>query len=129
PGIDLVPTEGAVTNAMYLRPTLRWTPPWLGGRVRIVGSAVFARAPQPVSDPYQSLVSGTRLNAFGAPAGQAYGTEIDAAVSFRSKIADPVGIEVGVQAGHLFPGNAFRRADGSNMPGITATKLRATLLF
>jgi hypothetical protein len=58
-----------------------------------------------------------------------YGTEVDAAISFRSKISDPVGIELGLQAGHLFPGNAFRRVDGSTMTGITATKVRATLLF
>jgi hypothetical protein len=128
-GVDLIPTEGAVTNALYLRPTIRWTAPFLGSRLRFVGSAIFARAPQPLVDPYQSLVTGARLNVFGAPAGQNYGTEVDAAVSFLSQIASPLGVELGLQVGHLFPGDAFRRLDGTNMPGITAARARATLLF
>ena len=34
PGLDLLPTEGAITNALYLKPTLRWKPGFLGGRLR-----------------------------------------------------------------------------------------------
>ena len=128
-GIDLLPTEGAVTNALYLKPTLRYSPPVFGNRFRLVGSVLFARAAQLPTDPFQSYVSSTQLNVFGANPGRDYGVEIDGAIAYRTRLADPFGLEIGLQAGHLFPGNAFRRADGSAMAGVTATKLRATLSF
>jgi hypothetical protein len=128
-GIDLLPTEGAVTNALYLKPTLRYTPPVLGSKFRLVGSVLFARAAELPTDPYQSIVSAAQLNVFGAAPGRDYGVEIDGAVGYRTRLGDPFGLEIGLQAGHLFPGNAFRRPDGSVMAGVTATKLRATLTF
>jgi hypothetical protein len=129
PGLDMLPTEGAVTNALYLKPTLRWKPPWLGGRVRAVGSLLFARAPQPVIDPYQALISSTGKNSFGHAAGRNYGVEIDLGLGYRARLAGPLGWETGVQFGYLFPGNAFTRADGSSMPGAYAFKVRATVVF
>jgi hypothetical protein len=127
--VDLLPTEGAVTNALYLKPTVRYTPPVLGSRFRLVGSVLFARAAQRPTDPFQSYVSSNQLNVFGSNPGQDYGIEIDGAIGYRTRLADPFGLELGLQAGHLFPGNAFRRPDGSVMAGVTATKLRATLTF
>ena len=129
PGLDLLPTEGAVTNAMYLKPTLRFKPSFLGGKIRLVGSALFARAPQPVVDAYQALVYSGPRNAFGAVAGKNYGVELDGAVSYRTRIRDPLGFEAGVQFGYLMPGDAFTRVDGSRMPGAYAMKVRATFVF
>ena len=129
PGIDLLPTEGAVANAMYLKPTFRFRPSLFGGRLRIVGSVLLARAPEPYVDPYQSFVSSVALNPFGAPAGKNYGVEIDGAVSWRAKILGSLGYELGVQAGRLFPGNAFRLADGSTMAPVNALRFRGTLVF
>jgi len=100
-----------------------------GGKFRLVGGVLFARAAELPTDPYQSLVSASQLNVFGATPGRDYGVEIDGAIGYRTKLGDPFGLEIGVQAGHLFPGNAFRRPDGSVMASVTATKLRATLTF
>jgi hypothetical protein len=129
PGLDLLPTEGAVTNAMYLKPTLRWKPPFAGGGFRFVGSALFARAPQPVLDAYQALVSSAATNAFGHPAGRNYGVEVDLGVGYNARLKGPLGFEGGVQYGVLFPGDAFTRSDGSRMPPAHATQVRATLVF
>jgi hypothetical protein len=129
PGLDLLPTEGAVTNALYLKPTLRWKPPLWNGSLRLVGSVLLARAPQPVLDPYQTLVSSAPVNSFGHAAGQNYGTELDGAASYLGRISGALGYEVGVQAGYLFPGNAFTRSDGTRMPGAYATRFRGTLTF
>jgi len=128
-GIDLLPTEGAVANAIYFKPTLRYNPPVFGKRFRLVGSVLFAWAAQLPADVYQSYVSSSQVNVFGAPPGKDYGIEVDAAISYRLRMADPFGLELGLQAGHLFPGSAFRRADGTTMAGATASKLRATLTF
>jgi hypothetical protein len=129
PGLDLLPSEGAVTNALYLKPTLRWKPALLRGTLRFIGSALFARAPQPVVDPYQALVSSAPKNAFGHDAGRNYGVELDAAVGYRARIAGPLGFESGVQMGYLIPGDAFTRLDGSRMPAAVAVKVRATFVF
>jgi hypothetical protein len=130
PGLDLVPTEGAVTNALYLKPTLRYRPGFLSGKVRAVASVLFARAPEPVIDLYQALVSSSARNSFGAPAKHGYGTELDFALGYRTRIAsDQLGAELGVQSGYLIPGDAFDRADGTRMPGVWVGKLRGTLIF
>jgi len=129
PGIDLLPTEGAVANALYLKPTLRWRPSLFGGRLRLVGSVLFARAPQPYVDPYSTFVASAPLNPFGAEPGKNYGTEIDGAVSWRARLRGNFGYELGAQAGRLFPGNAFQMADGSRLPPVNAVRFRATLVF
>jgi hypothetical protein len=128
-GLDLLPTEGAVSNALYLKPTLRFKPELLGGSLRLVGSALFARAAQPLVDPIQALGSSSPLNSFGHPAGQSYGVELDGAVSFARRISGKLGFEAGAQFGTLIPGSAFTRADGSRMPGASASRVRATFFF
>ena len=129
PGLDLLPTEGAVTDAMYLKPTLRFKPPVWNGTLRLVGSLLFARAPQPVLDPYWTLISSAPANSFGHAAGRNYGAELDGAVGYHGRLSGKLGFEAGVQAGYLFPGNAFTRSDGTRMPGAYATRFRATLTF
>ena len=129
PGLDLLPSEGAVTNALYLKPTVRWKPALAGGAFRIVGSALFARAPQAVLDPYQALVSSAATNAFGHAAGRNYGVELDAAVGYHARVTGPLGFEAGLQYGILFPGDAFTRADGSRMPPAHAFQVRSTFVF
>ena len=127
-GIDLLPTEGAVSNALYLKPTLRYKPRALPG-LRLVGSALFAHAPEPVLDAYQALVSSSAKNAFGQNAGRNYGVELDGAVGYQRKLSGPLGFETGVQFGYLIPGNAFDRPSGGRMPGAYAMRVRATFVF
>jgi hypothetical protein len=129
PGVDLLPSEGAVVNALYLKPTLRWRPSLFAGRLRLVGSVLLARAAEPYVDPFSTLVAGTPLNPFGAEPGKNYGTEIDGAVSWRARLSGGAGYELGAQAGRLFPGNAFRLADGSRMAPVNVVGFRATLVF
>ena len=128
-GVDLIPTEGAVTDALYLKPTMRYRPALFAGRVRLVGSVLWAHAPQPYTDAYNSLLASSPRNTFNAPAGQNYGVELDGAISYRQKIGTEVGLEFGVQSGVLFPGNAFNRPDGTRMDKAYATKFRAGVTF
>jgi hypothetical protein len=134
PGLDLLPSEGSVTNALYLKPTLRYKPSFQRG-LKFVGSVLFAGAPQPVLDPYQALVSSAAKNVFGYDAGRNYGVELDGAIGYQARISGPLGFETGLQFGYLFPGNAFDRPDFAcgkppcRMPGAYALRLRATLVF
>lgn len=128
-GADLLPTEGAVTNALYLKPTVRWRPVLLDGKVRFTGSLLWAHAPEPVVDPYQALLVSAPRNAYGAAAGQSYGLEIDAGVSYREKLFGKLALEVGAQYGVLFPGDVFAKPDGTTLGKVTAFKLRAGVQF
>lgn len=128
-GIDLIPTEGAVANALYLKPTFRYHPALFGGTLRLTASLLLARAPELVVDPYQAFLTSAPTNSFGHAAGKNYGEELDLAAGYRVKLAAPIGLETGAQLGVLFPGDAFDRKDGSRMPNAFAAKVRATLLF
>jgi hypothetical protein len=130
-GIDSIPTEGAVTNAIYLNPRARFRRPFFGGSLRAVVGVLFTRAPQPVADAYQSFLSSSPLNSFGMPAGRNYGTELDLGLSWRVPFTNDrqLGLEVGGQYGVLFPGDVFLRGDGTNMPAISAFRFRSNLYF
>jgi hypothetical protein len=136
PGLDLFPSEGAVTNALYLKPTVRYKPQLFSGTLKLVASALFARAPQPVLDPYQALINSATKNTFGADAHRNYGVELDGAASIQGRIGGPLGYETGVQFGYLIPGDVFTipgdpvtHAPPTRMPGAYALKIRATLVF
>jgi hypothetical protein len=130
-GVDVLPTEGAVTNALYFNPKIRYRPRAFGGTFKLVLGALFTHAPQPVSDPYESFLASAPRNVFGAPAGQSYGTELDAAISWRRALSDDqhTGLELGVQYGVLFPGDVFTRGDGSKMDPVQALRFRTNLSF
>jgi hypothetical protein len=128
-GLDLIATEGAVTNALYWKPTVRWKPAFWRGSFKLVASALFAYAPEPYIDAYQAFVNSAPANSYGARAGRDYGIEIDGAAGYSAHLADTIGFETGIQAGYLFTGDAFDRADGTRMPGQKAIRLRATLTF
>ena len=128
-GLDLLPTEGAVTNALYLKPTVRWKPRLGNGSFKIVASALFARAPQPYVDPYQTFVTSQALNSYGHGAGQNYGVELDGAVGYTARLAELMGFEASIQGGYLLPGDAFTLQTGARMPGQKAIRLRATFTF
>ena len=129
-GLELLPTEGAVTDALYLKPTLRYRPVWLRGKVRLLAAALWSRAPTPVIDAYQAYIHSAPLNAFGAAAGRNYGVELDGAISWRDRFfTDRLGLELGAQYGVLFPGDVFDKPDGTRMGKAVAAKLRAGVEF
>ena len=128
-GLDLLPTEGAVANALYLKPTLRFKPALFGGSLRLVGSVLFARAAQPLVDPFQALVSSSSLNSF-RPA-------------CRPELWRGAGRSAELRPAHLrHPGVRGRRAvrlpdprqrlhpsRRPPMPGVSASRVRATFVF
>lgn len=127
-GVDLIPTQGAVTNAIYLKPTVRWRPPQLHGKVRLTASLLWAVAPEPYVDAYQSLLASAPRNPFGAAAGKGYGVEADLGVCWREKFGR-LGTELGAQWGVLLPGDAFDLPDGSRMGKVAVFKARAGISF
>ena len=127
PGVELLSTNGAVTNAIFVQPTLRGSP--LPG-LQLWGSVLWAIAPQPVADVYWTLKSSAPANAFGLPAGKSYGLELDVGANWAQELRPGLRLHAGLAAGVLLPGDAFTiDAAGNKMDSVARLKARAAISF
>ena len=112
-----LPSRGSVSNAIYVRPTVRYRWEDLAARVAIM----WARAEEPVVDPYNANINGgVGVNYQGGDANEkALGVELDAGVDYTMHFDRWADVSLGVQAGHLFPGKAFADASGETHPGVS----------
>jgi hypothetical protein len=128
-GADLLPTNGAVTNAVYIAPTFKIAP---YENLECALTLLYARAATDVVDPaIDGLFGGGAgmYNSLGGPAGNRYlGTEIDLGISYTFKW-DYIDSVVGLQYGHLFPGSVFEDTNGNRMADIDKVQFRLTFLW
>lgn len=126
-GVELVSTNGAVTNALFLQPSVKVRP--LPG-LQLTAALLWAVAPQPVADVYWTLKSGALTNSFGLPAGKSYGLEADLGVDWRRELLPGLTLFAGVQGGLFVPGDAFAvDAAGATIDPVSRVKARAALAF
>ncbi len=106
----LLPSGGAVSNAIYLKPTARYERDGLAVRLAVL----WARAEEAVVDPFNSTVQGGVATNFQGGDGSArdLGVEVDVGADYTLTMLAPVELAVGLQAGRLWPGKAFANADG-----------------
>lgn len=138
PGADLLPSDGAITNALYIKETVRYRPV---ERLETILSILYARAAQDVVDPFND---GNFAGGFGTvnPLGgdarnREYGWEIDFGVSYnlgfnpfvREADERGVGMVVGLQAGHLFVGDAFEDGFGNRIDDVSKIQGRFTIFW
>ena len=111
-GADQLPTDGAVRNALYFMPGVTWRP----GAWRLSTSALVAWAAEPFLDPYRTLESGGPGRSHrDVPAARFYGTEVMAGVHYTvAQAAFLEAMEIGTQAGVLFPGGALEGEMGDD---------------
>lgn len=103
-GAELLPTDGAVRNALYLNPGLTWRP----GRWTLTAMGVLAWAAEPFIDPFETFESGgAPRNHRGERASRFYGVEAAVGVSYRVGLGDLFGARFGVQAAGVLPGPAL----------------------
>lgn len=127
-GIDLLPTNGAVTNAVYLYPRLKVRPIIKG--LEIVMGLLYAYAPQDLVDPYQSFLNGgVATNYNGGPADSDLGWEYDLGVSYTLGNPKKLALRVGGQWGWFFPGKAFDDAYGNSMDKIDLGQFRFDVIY
>ncbi len=124
-GVGLLSTNGAVTNAVFVAPSLK-----VQARedLELVLAALWARAPAAVIDPAWTTRLGRRTNAFGQPAGLGYGLELDAGANFRRRFGR-VTVHAGLAAGVLLPGDAFVVEAQKTMDPVHRVKLRLAVWF
>lgn len=128
-GVDLLSTGGSVTNAIFIQPTVRAR---LSRHLTFRSSVLWARSPQRYTDPLWTNRNSAKTNAFGAPAGQNYGVELDVGLDYRRPIGSHDFI-FGVHGGYFAPGNAFEMADGVDgfrrMDPVYLVKARTGFVF
>lgn len=118
-GFDEVPSQGAVTQALYLNPVLGVRP---FPNLTIISGAVLAMAPEDVADVYRTaLAGGTPTGPRGAVHERDLGLELDVGVRWNQPIAAGFGVAARFDAGVLFPGAAFDDAEGNAASALAVT--------
>ncbi len=126
-GLELLSTSGAITNALFLQPTVKVK---VLPHTQLVASALFARAPQPFLDPYWTNRTSVATNPFGAAAGQSYGAEFDVGANYVRPLTKGAQLYVTLAGGYFVPGDAFRTASGGPaMPNVYLVKARTAVTF
>jgi hypothetical protein len=127
-GTENVPTQGSVTNAVYVWPRIHFRP--LENLVLRLG-LLYARAVADLVDPFLSFrAGGVNHNFFDASANRRdLGFEMQAGVGYTQTLIGQLVLHLGLEWGHLFPGSAFTDAAGSRMVDVDHFTGRVILSF
>jgi hypothetical protein len=114
PGVAGLPSNGAVFAAQYINPTVVVRPrSWLD----LKGGMVIAQSTSDVVDPTRTAISGSFVNYRGGnPKNKDLGVELDLGTEARIPLDYGLRLQVGAQAGVLFPGDALADANGVPLP-------------
>lgn len=114
PGLSLLPSNGGVFGATYLNPVFVYRPT---RRLDAKLGAVLAQTTGDLVDPYRYELYGKAANYDGGTARKHdLGLELDGGVEHRTPLDYGIVLQLGAQAGVLFPGHAFDDAGGAAMP-------------
>jgi hypothetical protein len=127
PGVNLLPSNGGVFGAEYIYPTVIVRPqPWID----LKAGAVIAQTTADLVDPYRVATQGAYVNYLGGDARKHdLGIELDGGFELRFRLERTLRLQLGAQAGVLFPGGAFADASGSIMRAPWIVISRAGLQF
>jgi hypothetical protein len=113
PGASLLPSNGGVFGAQYVYPTAVYRPrPWLD----LKAGAVIAQTTADYVDPYRVALQGAYVNYSGGDSKRHdLGLELDGGFEVRQPLGPILRLQLGAQAGVLFPGGALADATGTAM--------------
>ncbi len=116
-GFDRAATGGSVTGAIYAMPTVRYE--LFGKRLTLLGAVLWAQAPAPMVDAYQSgLNGGDAIGPRGGKASTDLGLEVDVAAAWRQPFAKNFAVTVRGDLGNWMPGAAFDDAAGNSAAAV-----------
>lgn len=126
-GTQAIPSGGAVTNAVYFHPKLRYA---LDDTFELWGGPLFAIAPDDITDPYATrLNGGTGTNSVGGDGSHRfYGSEIDLGLRVRYEFKK-AWFQAGLQGAVLLPGLGLADGAGGGRGAVFATQLRTELRY
>ena len=122
-GLNLLPTGGAITGAVWLFPRVSQS---LTDWLVLYGGPLVAFSTAKLSDPYSSrlLGGGAALNYLGAKPGDYLGTELDLGLQGRWDLTKDLRLAGTLEGGAFIPGNAFQRPTGTRMDPVGLVRLR-----
>ncbi len=117
-GIERLSTSGAVTQATYLHPVLRWQ---VSPLAAVLLGGVWAESPTAVADPYRTwLAGGKPTGPRGGAGSRDLGMEFDAGLETVHGLGRWLNLIARVDMGVWFPGAAFNDAAGQSMAAVGA---------
>ena len=125
-GVDGLLSDGAVENALYVFPQIRWGQEM--GFQAVLGWLI-AQSDVPIADPFSSFANGGNpVGALGKnPASTQLGHEVDFALAYRGEWADALTWEVRGEHGLFFPGEAFEDASANRPDPVHLGRVRVGL--
>jgi hypothetical protein len=123
PGTNLLPSNGGVFGAQYIYPTMIARPV---PNLDLKFGAVVAQTTADLVDAYRLATQGAYVNYRGGDSRRHdLGIELDGGFEWRAKLDRDIVLQLGAQAGVLFPGGALANADGQIMkaPWLAATRV------
>ena len=114
PGLEFLPSEGAIFGASYLNATAVFRPKrWLD----LKAGLLLAQTTADLVDPFQAGAFGNYNNYEGGdPSRHNLGAEIDLGLDARIPINPHLLLQAGIEGGVFLPGAAFQNAAGARMP-------------
>lgn len=134
-GYKLAATNGAITNAVYLYPRVRY---WPMADLELRAAFLWARGLAPVGGPYNTAGHGgyplgyrvdPRRWTLGKWEERELGMEVDGGISYTMRFRERESLRLGVQAGWFRPGAAFRDANGGRMPSVFKVRALADIAW
>jgi hypothetical protein len=122
--VRLLPTNGSVSNAIYVRPTLRGSfkklLPAEFGQMSARLALLYALAEEDLVDPFAStLEGGVAINHQGGDGKERQlGLEANIGLDYHIQLETWVALDATLQAGRLWPGKGFRNAAGLDHPSV-----------
>ncbi len=127
PGVQLLHSRGGVFGAEYINPRVIFRP---RNFIDLKGGVVIAQTTADFVDPYHVGALGNLRNYDGGnPRKHDLGIELDFGADARIKIDQNATVQVGAEAGVLFPGHAFDDALGVSLPNQYLGNFKLGLQF
>lgn len=140
-GYKLAATNGAITNAVFVYPKIRWWPipgysRWRDLELRL--AFLWARGVTPVGDPFNTArnggyPAGYRVNPalLGGRSwnGKTLGYEVDGGLSYKVPLGEETSLHLGVQAGIFIAQEALDDASGAALDTIFKVRALADLVW
>ncbi|MBZ0252191.1 MAG: hypothetical protein K8I02_02530, partial [Candidatus Methylomirabilis sp.] len=126
--IDNFPSNGSVVGAVYAKGTLRLRPT---EELLLLTSVLYAQSEEDVADPFtMNVITGGANSNFlgGRGSKRELGWEVDWGAQYTI-VGEWARLVLGVQAGWLFPCNAFDDAAGRRMNDVYTVQGRANVIW
>lgn len=115
PDLERIPTRGGATNTVAVFPRVWWQ---VAEPMVVYGGPLLAWSDVDNADAFNTrLFGGEPHNALGGRPGRFYGTELDLGWRYFRTLRG-FEFQLGAEGAVLFPGDAFRRLDGSTMDEV-----------